>query len=531
MLHFIPAWYQQNQWCENEQSWRVRRMHTEFDDTVKQVQLFHRNHAYAFQILLLSFAPNFRHFLHRQSVFHAPYWSCFDAIQQVRRRKAAVFSFHNLKWPAGVEFIYTPFVVIAFLNTEKYAQIDFGEDGNTIRIDLYKEGRIYRQNIYDDRGFVSSTILYREGKPLYQDYLMENGTWKLRHFQEDGHVEVNPGCPEYLLQYQSKEQTVRFSKLFYDNLDQVIHEVLLSYLKLTAERDTFCVAMHERHAGILKDALKEKSTILSFYMDRYSIAEHPEALEMMENADYVIADSEKNVRQIRKESEISIQNIVAIPPYDCRMDFGISQQLNVQKILVPVDHMEDGELGQVIQLLGAYLPENEGARIHLFTRRAEYDRKQKLLAFVRGQLQEAGMEENWAAEEQGGNVSENNLEPDEIVPIRFFVEQCVDELAVSKCMREQRVLLDLRSVPELYLQITALSFGIPQIVRTRTEFVENGENGMILKNITKLSDALKYYLNGLKNWNMARVHSYELGKAYTTERLLVMWGEVMESVG
>ena len=168
MIYFIPAWYQQNQWCENEQSWRVRRMHTEFDDTVKQIQLFHRSGFYPYQIMLLSYAPNFRHFLHRQSVYRAPYWSAFDAIQQVRRRKAVVLSFHNLKWPESIEFIYSPFVVIAFLKGEKYAQIDFGEDGNPIRIDLYKEGKIYRRNIYDDRGFVSSAIIYEEEKPLYQ---------------------------------------------------------------------------------------------------------------------------------------------------------------------------------------------------------------------------------------------------------------------------------------------------------------------------------------------------------------------------
>ena len=85
MLHFIPAWYQQNTWHENEQKWYVRRMHTEFDDTVKQIQLFHRNKVYPYQILLLSFSPNFRHFLHRQGVYHAPYWSCFDAIQEITK--------------------------------------------------------------------------------------------------------------------------------------------------------------------------------------------------------------------------------------------------------------------------------------------------------------------------------------------------------------------------------------------------------------------------------------------------------------
>ena len=105
MLYFIPAWYQQNQWCENEQRWTVRRMHTEFDDTVKQIQLFHRNKAYPYQIMLLSFAPNFRHFLHRQGMYRAPYWSCFDAMQEVRRKKAVVLSFHNLKWPEGIEFV------------------------------------------------------------------------------------------------------------------------------------------------------------------------------------------------------------------------------------------------------------------------------------------------------------------------------------------------------------------------------------------------------------------------------------------
>ena len=103
MLYFIPAWYQQNKWRESKQSWHTRRMHTEFDDTVKQVQMFYRNGMRDFKILLLSHTPNFRHFLHRQGVFHAPYWSCFDAIQEVERRKAAVFSFHNLSWPDNIE--------------------------------------------------------------------------------------------------------------------------------------------------------------------------------------------------------------------------------------------------------------------------------------------------------------------------------------------------------------------------------------------------------------------------------------------
>jgi len=137
MLHFIPAWYQQNNWRESEQYWYSRRMKTEFDDTVKHIQLFHRNHTYPFQIMLLSYAPNFRHFLHRQSVFHVPYWSCFDAIQEVKRKKVKMFSVHNLSWPKYIEFVYTPFVLMAMQDGKKYAQAEFAEDGNLIQIYIY----------------------------------------------------------------------------------------------------------------------------------------------------------------------------------------------------------------------------------------------------------------------------------------------------------------------------------------------------------------------------------------------------------
>lgn len=531
MLYFIPAWYQQSRWCENEQSWWSRHMHTEFDDTVKQIQLFHRSGACPYMIMLLSFTPNFRHFLHRQGVYHAPYWSCFDAIQEVKRKRTAVLSFRNLKWPEGIEFMYTMFAVVAMLHKEKYAQIDFGEDGNPIRIDLFKDGKMCRRNIYDDRGFVSSTIVYENEQPHHQDYLMENGGWKLRYFFHDGHVEVNEKYPEYLLKYQEQTKKKLFLKLFYKNIEQIIFEVLMSYLELTKDHDVFCVAMHGQHTSLLKEAMRNKKLILSFYGDRYSISAQPEALDIIKQSDYIICDSNKNLSKIRKESAMQIENMISIPPYDSRIDLGISQQLNVQKVLVPIDDIEDEKFGRLIQLLGMYLLENGVARVHLFTRKAEYTRKQKVLEYVREELRKAGLEEGWADEEEPENHAENDLDQEENIPVKFFVEQCVDELTVSKCMREQRLLIDIRNVPELYLQITAISMGIPQIVCTKTEFVEHNKNGIVLERIEQLPNAMNYYLEGLKNWNQAKVCSYELVKEYTTEKLLEKWRKVMDTVG
>lgn len=531
MLYFIPAWYRQNTWCENEQSWHARRMRSEFDDTVKHIQLFHRSGAYPFQIMLLSFAPNFRHFLHRQSVFHAPYWSCFDAIQEIRRKKVRMLSFHNLNWPAHIEFVYTPFVVMAQLNGEKYAQIEFGEDGNPIQIDMYQNGQIQRRNIYDDRGFVASTILYEAAKPLYQDYLTEKGIWKMRYFYSDGHVEINPKSPNYLLLTKETEQTKPFSKMTYESMEQVIFEVLTAYLQLTDEKDLFCVAMHELHMELLKEALKDKKKILSFFEDRYDVESHKQHLEMIENSDYIITDSQENISQIKNGLGKELMNIKDITPFDSREDFGISQQLHVQKILVPVDGMDDVSFEKLIRYLGEYLPQNENARIHLFTRLADYDRKRRLLEQTRQCLRNAGMEEEWAAEDTGGNVAENDLDDMDTVPVLFFVEQCVDELSVSKCMREQRLIVDMRNTTELYLRIAGISVGIPQIVYTKTQFVEHEKNGFVLEDMEQLSEAISFYLDSLTNWNEAMVYSYELGKKYTTGVLIEEWKEVIDFVG
>lgn len=530
MLYFIPSWYRQEDWSENEQSWHVSRKQSEFDDTVKQVQLFHRSGAYPYFILLLSYAPNFRHFLHRQGVFHAPYWSCFDAIQEIRKSKAALFSFRNLNWPKGIEYVYSPFAVVARLQGQKYAQIEFGEDGNMIRIDMYKGGRIRRRNLYDDRGFISSTILYENSKPVYQDYLTEEGVWKMRVFFLDGHVEINPEHSNYLIIYKRIDNHRQFRKLLYLDLEEVICEVFSEYAKLAFSTDLFCVSMHKRHTAMLGKVLKDQKMILSFFEDRYSIDGRPELLQMLRDASYVVTDSKENTAKLLQIYDEGRERITDISPYDSRVDFGISSQLAVQKILVPFDGLEDSRFVDLICVLAAYLKTNGNAQVHLFTRKADYDIADLILEKTREILREAGYDTGWAEQERHFYAAENRLN-EQTSTVRFFVEQCVDELAVSRCMREQRLIVDLRDVPKLYLQISAISMGIPQLVSRETQFLVDGKNGRVIQGKDELFRALQFYLDVLSNWNDAMVASYELGKKFSTAELIEKWKEVIKTVG
>ncbi len=531
MLYFIPAWYQQNKWKELEQSWHTRRMHTEFDDTVKQVQMFHRSGMHDFKILLLSHTPNFRHFLHRQGVLHASYWSCFDAIQEVTKKKAVVFSFHNLNWPEGIEFVYTPFVVVAYLKNEKYAQIEFGEAGNPIEVAMYQNGLVSKRNIYDDRGFVSAMEAYDQGKLLYTDYLTEAGVAKMRVYADDGRVEINPKNNTFLVFDGDEVETVEFSSLNYPNLGEAIREVFYTHILMNNDDDIFCIAMHKQNIQVTNELIGREKCILSFYGDRYRIKDHPEAKELVKKAGYIITDSEATSRYLVRELGEEIENLIDISPYDSRMDFGISGELTVQKVLVPVDDLPEDRFKALVIQLASYLPQNENAMIHLFTRNATYNWPEVLLNKVADIVEEAGFDRRIVIpEEIEDDTAENEVdledEEEEEIPVRFFVEQCVDELSVSKCIREQRIMVDMRHNPDLYLQINCISTAIPQIIRRETQYMQNMYNGFVVKDFEQIPAALDYFLGSLANWNQAKVYSYDIAQKFTTRKLLEKWKEV-----
>lgn len=527
MLYFIPAWYQQNTWFEQEQIWYRVRGHSEFDDTVKQIQLFHRKTKLPYRVLLLSYAPNLRHFLHRQSIFHAPYWSCFDAIQEVERKNVRNLSYHDIVWPEDTEFYYTPFVIVAVLHGKKYAQVEFGEIGNPILVDIFRDDAVSVRNIYDDRGFVSSSVSYQDGAPYVQDFFTEDGAHKMRVYLQDGHVEMAPERMQYRIEVDGQCEYVSFMKREYVSLDELLQEVFHTYIsKCTLPEDIFCEAMDAKHADMMLQILPQNRTILSFFEERFPYDSPLLTSELLDSAGYVVVDNHFHLQRLRERVGSENGRMKDISPYDTREDEGISQQLYVHKVMVPVDHLSNRMLHSVIQRLGAYALNNRKVSVSLFTRRSEYGRKESIGQMVEKILVECGLPVG-LVREQPMLVCENDTDEKESVRQCFFVEQCTSELDVSKCMREQRILLDLDEEPELYLQVLAVSMGVPQICRVATEFLEPGKNGTLLKEPEQMEEMLDYYLKSLRNWNRAHIASYEVGKQFSTDVLLQKWKEVI----
>ncbi len=526
MIYFIPAWYSKNDWKENEQIWYTRRMHTEVDDTVKQLQLFDRKSSFDAQTILLQYSPNYRHFLHRQGLLHSEYWSVFDVIQGIQLKSSAVFSFHDLAWPENIEFQYTPFDIVAIKDNEKYATIEFGEDGNMIQVDLYENNELRRKNIYDDRGFLSSTMVYRNQKWSYIQYLDESGKWRICQY-EDGHVEVNPLTPSYVIQYNQNEYCFSFQKQRYGDISEIIEEVFMNYVQLNEKDSIYCIAMHDLHSHLLTQVLNERKKILSFYNSRCIPSENEFSYQLVKESECVVVNSKNVFEKIGLNQIHTKAKWTDITPFDSRVDFGHSLQLKQQNILIPVDELEDEVFEKLIVIFMKYMQTNTNARINLFTRKSDWNKETLLLEKTQQILKKYKFDVNHARKQSNQRI-ENAFE--EEVPILFSVSQCVDELSVSKCLKEQRLIVDLESNLDLFLQISAISMGVPQIVMHETDYVVDGKNGKVLKEITELDEALHYYLDTLQHWNSAMIESYEIGKKFSSDNLLNQWEGVIAYV-
>lgn len=514
MLYFIPAWYYNDLRRENEQVWYQLKEHTEFDDTVKQIQLFDRNEICDFKLLLFSFTPNLRHFLHRQGIFSVPYWSVFDSIQGITRKKVQVFSYRDLKWPKDTTFIYTPFCIIAEVNKQKHSEIFFGKDGNLIEVHFFGADTITRKNYYDDRGFLSSTIVFKNGKPYYEQYLNENGTWKICHFFDDNHVEINPSSNFYILD----GETFKYSCLHYSSLDEVIFEVFNNYYFKEIRNDIFCIAMHKLNDILVETVLRKEKRIISLYQNRYFIKD----TSLLESVNYTIIDSRKYLIDIYENKSI-MDKLIELSPFDTRFDFGKSSQLGVQNILLPVDELDAVTYEMLVINLIKHLYKNDKAVIHVFTRKSDFNRIEYLTHLTNKIFTEIS----------ANNIGDLNYIEDEVLnslKSRVVYDQCIDEMSVRNIIREQRILVDFSDYPDLYLQILCLSSGIPQIVRKKTQYIEHKQNGVIIDNFSEIDAALSYYLSHLYNWNQAKVYSYDLLKNFTAEKLVEKWIKIIKKV-
>ena len=300
---------------------------------------------------------------------------------------------------------------------------------------------------------------------------------------------------------------------------------------------------NDEYTSYLQNIVKGKRVIATFFENRFDFTQTSLAADFLEHAENIITDSDYTTKLIMANLG-AVNNkpfrlhITDIPPYDTRMDFGISSQLRVQNILVPVDGLTEDAFAQIIKGLADYLTINDLARVHFFTRDASWGHEDAIKNDTVKLLDSMGYDSRWvtgdgeAALGFGGSgadaFGENELEDmEKPVEQRFFVDVCVDERDISKCINEQRVILDMRGTMDVFVYVTAISKGVPRISLSADQFLVSGKNGMVIDDFSDIGRSLTYYLDSFENWNQALVECYELGQKYTTSVLLKKWRKVL----
>ena len=354
MYYFIPAWYgSSRQWHADMTPWYYSSFRFEFDDTFNQIRLFQRQEI-ASRLLVLSYQPHLRYFLHRHGVLETEVYSIFDDMQDLHDIHTQVLNMRDIEWDSDCQFLYSPFVIVVQKNGKKYAKVEHGVEGFITEIQYFDhDGQISKNYIMDDRGFVSSVIYFDNGQPTYQDYLDPKGIWRFReHLNEEGRVEVNP-----IFGY-------RFKQLHYTDMSQLIAEYFDKYLKTQQKKqDIFIIPSHPHHDQFIFSCLpSDTAKILSLFINRNSQASFKDLAPSFEQADLVLVDREDSLQLLQELYPKLSDKFYHLSPFDTRLRLGRSQTRKESILYYQLDFSEGIDRQALFQVL-SFIAETKNTEV------------------------------------------------------------------------------------------------------------------------------------------------------------------------
>lgn len=507
MFYFIPAWYNPwRKWYDITEPWYRGGGIYGFDDTINQLRMFEyagkKN-----QLVVLNYMPQLRYIAHQYDLFEVDTWNLFDEVQNVSLSRFDRIDFKDLNWPAGAEFIYTPFLALVRLHKKTLAIVEFGSDGQLIWVDYFEdEVKTYRY-VFDDRGFVSSVIYHQNGQEHYQDYLNPAGQWQIREYllPEDKHVEVAPA------------EQHRFNQDRYDSIDDLVRERVVAYFAARKEMEAcLLVASHSQNNAFLSDIKGGRQLILSYYQHRFDLNQTEQVQADLAASDLVVADTIALTEQLKA---FGLSRVEHLSPFDTRLSLGKSQRLKELDVYFLIDGLTDEELEEYLADVFVAMDQNEHITLSLVTYDKDPNNRKAREAFLERLLEEEDAAYLYFEEDEKTTMFEV-VDEEEEVESRVSFNFYGSELDIQKALEFTRLIVDLSGQPDLYTQIAGISAGIPQVNRVKSEFVEHLKNGFLVKEEADLFIALDYYLTGLANWNKSLVYAVQKIEDYTSGRLV-----------
>ncbi|MCH4985897.1 accessory Sec system protein Asp1 [Macrococcoides goetzii] len=493
MKYFIPAWYAQNQWWQDRARPYYDDVHTktEFDDMVSIMGMHYKNDN-PFKMIILNHFTDLRSFLYRNQLFECDYWSVFDEIQGFKNMTPQAIDYRDLDWPEHTEFVYTPYLIRCITSNDTYSHIHYSNMGYLIWIEDFKDDIKTHRYVFDDRGMLSSVEVYDDGELAYSQLMSVKGDVVLTEYTA-GEVMIASA-------YQSQ-----FKQTSYSSMMELIEERLQLYLE-NVSQEPIIAAAHYHHNKLINRVVIEKNLTYCIFTKRNRIIQQDELIEM-QHASHWVVDTQDNEAIL---ATVKPEGMLRITPFNTQALPSLSSQLYETYIGVNIDGLDAERLNSLIDLLIDFVVENEQMKIVLMTR-------ESLSNYHYLTEKVEAINDRFIAEADTlGLFNEEDTEKAKVIQLVSLPF----ENDVIKKIAELRIVIDLNQEPDLFLQICAISAGIPQINMRATDYVEDNINGMIIHDDDGITLALNYYLLVLKHWNASLAYNMKLTKKYASINII-----------
>lgn len=525
MIYILPSWFSDGS------------KPSDFDDTVNQCRIFNKSKT-DIELLLTDYLPGIHLFLQQQGLLKTARWSLYDHLQGIDQDFFRSLSFDDFSWPQGIEKIYTPFNIVVLKNDERIGQVSFYDNGLISKVERFKSGQKDVDYIIDDRGFVSSKIFYLNEKAQKQIFLdLEGRPIFSQELSGSNAVNITPDFSD------------RFGKPSYNNFQELANEFVTVHLKNARPSDDVLLVASDIKNERLAFSQKDKAKIiLSFFADRYDFTKVlPKTFfQRLDQASVIIVDrqqlADKMLSLIKKTAPPNdIDKIAAkiqqLPPFDTRLELGTSQRED--KLIIfwllgnsDFNKMTDLFLDKMIKNpkinLIIDLSPLQNARVFEISLLNLINKKMSTNLTIDYLDQRNQENENQLPdlESQETDDRASQAAEDLFDRVEFCILQGEKEL-VSK-IRNVRLIVDLQREANVFLQLAAISSGIPQINAGGSLYVEDHKNGLIVKEPKDLDKAIDFYFKGLKNWNQALVYSVQKMDQYSDFSLIQKWFDLIK---
>ena len=525
--------------------WTSSSGNLESDYMMNIIQLF-KNNREPYHLLLLEHIPFLRYQMHAYELEVAQMTSLYDRLQDIQKTNGFPLDVDDLPLAQNVEKVYTPFGITLIKENQPFGEIRFNSFGFAEQMSIMTEP--YRQILFfDDRGFISAKSFQNDkGEQVKKIYYNESGMEKcVEYFGENPQIElINP-------------QRIGLKKSQYQSMDELLLEMMNQFqLNLEPEDQTICLT-NERSLRLVKTN-EERKRVIQIVSDahRLSTCASDEKAALWAGENKIITDSTSNqtaLFSLMKQSGVNdLSRIQRIPIYTTSFQLGNSNSIP-QLVL----YWNAGELNEDVRrihhLLLQKVIQNDRYDLIIETTTfqsevvlreaqkelvdthfgvdSESEEYQKVLKYFEAKkAKKLFKTDEEAIEEIRESKNWRNLV--EAVDVNFRIHFRLDShlTTIRQDFNETRLYIDLSAEVDVQKQALAVSAGIPQLVRKKTDYVDDQKNGQIIGQIRELDAAIAFYLDDLNNWNQALVENISYIERFSEENIIKQWRELLEGV-